>query len=54
MKAELLKLIERYENKIKSLEHADDESYSYHKGIILGLEIAMNDLMDLLNDIELV
>ena len=50
----LLKLVERYDNKIIWLEEQlDDKNYSHYKGIILGLEIAINDLMDVLNDIKL-
>ena len=54
MKQEILKLIERYENKIIWLRNRMvDENHSYYKGMIDGLVTASNDLMDVLNDFEL-
>ncbi len=54
MQDEILILMERYENKIIWLEQrSNDENYSYYKGIQRGLEIAIHDLMDVLDDIEI-
>ena len=54
MQEEILKLMERYNNKIIWLEERlTDKNYSHYKGIISGLETAIHDLMDILNDISI-